>query len=250
MHWLDLREPVSALTHGTWLALTPFATAMLLRAANGHRRKQIGFLVFGLTMAVCYAASMLFHSLRLPADELQWFALADFIGIYLFIAGSVTPAALVVLDGAWRRGAVAVTWGLAATGIGLRLGFVGMPRELSTALYLGMGWCVLVCYFRLARRTGHKRLWPALLGGVLYSVGAVLNLIQWPVIYPGTIEAHEVFHLFVMGGTSAHFLFMLRVVAPFAADMETSAVPAAVPRTRWAGAIPLRRQLSRLRSAS
>src|ERR1700692_2945398 len=102
MSWLDFREPVSAWTHGLWLILSLPGTLWLLNKSRGDPVKRLGFLVFGLTLAWCYGASMLSHGARLPARQIEIFRVLDHIGIFLLIAGTVTPVALVVLDGPWR----------------------------------------------------------------------------------------------------------------------------------------------------
>jgi hemolysin III len=214
MHWLTFREPVSAWTHGVWLLLSLPATLLLWRSGLGDRRKQLGLLAFGLGLAACYAGSTLYHGLRLPDEQLAWFETLDFIGIYLLIAGTFTPVALIVLRGRWRRDLLAFVWLLTAVGIGLRLTSVPMSRLVSTALYLFMGWSVLLASFELARVLSFRATQPALLGGVLYSAGAVLNHAGWPALWPGIFCTHDLFHLFVMGGSLSHFWFMLKVVAP------------------------------------
>ena len=215
MNWLPLREPVSAWTHGAWLLLSLPCTLLLWRAGRGDLLKQLGFLAFGLGLVACYAGSTLYHGVRLPARQVAWFATLDFIGVYLLIAGTVTPVALVVLRGRWRWGLLTSTWLLAAGGIGLRLASAPMSRFVSTAIYLGMGWAVALAYFELVRTLSHRAVLPAVLGGLLYSTGAVLNHANWPPLWPGRFSAHDLFHLFVMAGTLSHFWFLLRVVAPF-----------------------------------
>lgn len=215
MEWLTIREPVNAWTHGVWFLLCIPATAVLLRAARGDRLKQLGFAVFGVCSLFCFGSSALFHTAALPRRGIGFFELLDFIGIYLLIAGSMTPLALVALTGWWRRLTLAGAWAFAAVGIILRLSWDTMPREVYTGLYLGMGWGILLSYFALARALTHRAMGLGVLGGVLYSIGAMCNLMRWPMIYPGVFGAHEVMHLFVMGGSLAHFFFMLRVVAPF-----------------------------------
>ena len=86
---------------------------------------------------------------------------------------------------------------------------------MATGLYLGMGWGVVACYAELARVVSHRALRPLVVGGLFYSVGAVLNLLRWPVLWPGLFGAHELFHLFVLAGSLAHYRFILRVVVPF-----------------------------------
>jgi hemolysin III len=85
----------------------------------------------------------------------------------------------------------------------------------GTCLYLGMGWGVVVCYARIARVVSHRALLPVVVGGLFYSLGAVLNLLRWPALWPRVFGVHDLFHLFVMAGSLAHYLFILKVVVPF-----------------------------------
>jgi hemolysin III len=233
--WLQFREPVSSWTHCAWLLLALPATLLLWRAGRGDRLKQVGFLVFGLGLTACYAGSTLYHAVRLPERQIAWFVTLDFIGVYLLIAGTITPLAVVVLRGRWRWGLLTSTWLLAGGGIGLRLASAPMSRLISTAVYLGMGWAVLLASVELLRVLSRRAVRPALLGGLLYSTGAVLNHVDWPPLWPGVFSAHELFHLFVMGGSLSHFWFMLTVVAPFerqqAAEEVDRAEPVGDPRS-------------------
>jgi hemolysin III len=213
--WLQFREPVSAWTHCAGLLLAAPAALALWRAGRSDRLKQLGLLAFGLGLAACYAGSTLYHGVRLSGRQLAWFATLDSIGIYLLIAGTVTPVALVVLRGRWRWGLLGFTWLLAAAGIGLRLTSAPMSRLTSTALYLGMGWAIVLAYAELARALSHRAVRPAVLGGLLYSAGAMLNHVGWPRLWPGVFSAHELFHLFVLAGSLCHFWFLFKGVAPF-----------------------------------
>jgi hemolysin III len=215
MNWLEFREPFSSWSHGTGMLLSLPATLLLWYLSRGDRLKQLGLVVFGLSLTVCYAGSMLYHGICLSEPQLEWFATLDFIGIYLLIAGTVTPLALVVLRSRWQWSILALVWLLAGGGIGLRLASVPMSRLVSTGLYLGMGWAVFLSYFELARILSHRAVWPALLGGLFYSVGAVLNHVHWPALWPDVFSAHELWHLFVMAGSLSHFWLMLKVVVPF-----------------------------------
>ena len=146
MDWLMVREPFSAWSHAMWLLLSLPATVLLWRLGRGDRLKQFGLLVFGLSLSCCFAGSVLYHSVRLPQPQLEWFEMLDFIGVYLLIAGTVTPVALVVLRGRWRWGILATVWLMGASGIGLRLAGVPLSRFVSTGIYLGMGWAVILSY--------------------------------------------------------------------------------------------------------
>jgi hemolysin III len=219
MNWLTFREPVSAWTHFAWMVLAIPASWVLWRLARGNALKQIGVVVFGFTLAFCYAGSWLFHSV--PAALVRPFHTMDHIGIYLLIAGTVTPIGLIVLRGWWRAGLLGGIWTFALVGIVLRL-TTRLPINVVTVVYLVMGWIGCATYFELARNLTHARLRGLWIGGLLYSIGAMINRFGWPVLAPGVFGAHEMFHLFVMAGSAAHYWFMLTAVLPF------EALPAAV----------------------
>jgi hemolysin III len=230
VNWLTFREPFSAWTHCAWLLLSLPATVLLWRAGRGDWLKRFSFLVFGCSLAACYLGSTLYHGVRLPEPQLEGLATLDAIGIYLLIAGTLTPVALIVLRGRWRWGLLTAVWLAAAAGICLQLTSVTMSRTLSTGIYLGMGWAIFLGYFEMGRILSHRALWPVLLGGVLYSIGAVLNHVHWPSLWPGVFSAHELFHVFVMAGSLCHFWFMLTVVAPFERRHPCAVREEAVPR--------------------
>jgi hemolysin III len=214
---LNFREPFSAWSHAVWLLLSVPATFVLWRRSGGDRSKRFSLLVFGLTLAACYLGSTLYHAVRAAQDRLEVFDRLDHVGIHLLIAGSYTPLAWNLMRGRWRWGTLAAVWGSTLAGSVLILGNARLSALLATCEYLALGWGAIFCYFEIARVVTHRPLRPLILGGLLYSVGAVLNLLQWPVIWPGVFGPHEIFHLWVMGGSFAHFWFMLTVVAPFAA---------------------------------
>jgi hemolysin III len=192
-------------------------TLVLWRLSRGDRLKRIGVSIFGLTLALCYAGSWLYHSV--PASLTPPFATADHIGIYLLIAGTVTPIALVVLRGWWRIGLLGGIWGLALVGIIVRL-TIDVPVEWLTGLYLGMGWVGCLTFYELVRRLSLFNVRLIVLGGVFYSLGALINGIGWPRIDPPWVGPHELFHLFVMAGSLFHYYFMLAAVLPYRGPVE------------------------------
>jgi hemolysin III len=212
---LDLREPFSSWSHCVGLVLALPGTILLLRRGAGDRGKRLTLLVYGLSLAFCYFASTLYHGVRLPAARIVAFARLDGVGIFALIAGSYTPLAWCLMQGQWRRWTLAVVWTVAATATILIAAGRHFSPVLSTCVYLGMGWGVVVCYSEIARVVSHRALVPVVVGGLSYSVGAVLNLLHWPVLWPGTFGSHELFHLFVLAGSLAHYRFILKVVVPF-----------------------------------
>jgi hemolysin III len=160
---------------------------------------------------VCFLNSALFHGCD-PAWA-DSFNVLDHMGIFLMIAGTVTPIALVVLKGRWRVTVLVGIWIFALVGMGTRV-WLDLPLAARTAYYVLMGWVGCVTYFQLARRLGHRKVAPIWLGGLFYTLGATLNVLGWPTLLPGFFGPHELFHLFVMAGSLAHFYFMLVVLVP------------------------------------
>jgi hemolysin III len=238
IEWLHFREPVSALTHGLWMVLSVPATVLLWQRSRGSLPKQISLLVFGLTLVFCFAGSTLFHSVRQPW-QIHFFHTLDHVGIYLLIAGSYTPAAVVILRGWWRWSVLCAAWLLAGLGITLRLLASDIPGVYSTSLYLAMGWGAVFCYFKVASIVSHRAMIPVVLGGVLYSIGAVINLAHGPVLIPGVFEGHELFHVFVMAASFAHFWFMLRYVVPYQPKPASSEIALPLPAAAQPALLPI-----------
>ncbi len=179
-----------------------------------QRIKALCLVVFGITLTLCYGTSAAFHGVRVSGEPLTRLQRLDHVGIYLLIAGTYTPIAWGLMRGPWLWGTLTAAW-TAAIVCGTRV-LCGdlMPMWLSTLTYLVMGWGALFCYNELARTHSHRKLLLLPLGGLFYSVGAVMNLTHWPALVPGVFAAHEIFHFFVITGTTCHVLFMLGVVIP------------------------------------
>lgn len=214
MSWLDFREPVSAWTHFLWMWLAIPGTILLWRRSRGDVAKQTSLLVFGLALIFCYLSSTLFHGAHSP-ERVRALCRLDHISIYILIAGSYTPAVVVLLRGWWRWSMLGMSWLLAAAGITMRVSMSHVPPAVSSGFYLAMGWGAILCYFEMVRVLSQRAMFPVFLGGVLYSIGALVHLVHWPTFIPGVFGPHEVMHLFIMAGSLAHFWFMLTRVVPF-----------------------------------
>jgi hemolysin III len=214
MDFLDLREPVSAWSHGAGLLLSMPITIGLLRGSSKDPYKRLSFLVFGLSLAACYGSSALFHGSHAVGEHLQVLRLMDQMAIFALIAGTYTPIAWNLLRGRWRRTTLVLAWLTAALGASLHLACPTLSPWVSTSLYLAMGWGAAFSYAELAKTWPHRRLRLILVGGVLYSIGAAINLMHWPNLWPDVFGFHELFHLFVIAGTGAHVWFMATVVVP------------------------------------
>ena len=222
MMFLDLREPINALSHGagmmlalplTWVfwercveqvSTTASRDGRDGRRATAYQRGKIAtLLIYELSLVICFGNSALYHAVWLSGEPLSRFRRLDHVGIYLLIAGTYTPASWSLFRRSWRRGTLATVWSLAGF-CSARVWFGGvLPTWMSTSIYLAMGWGVLFCYRELARSLSHRTLLPLPLGGAFYSVGALINLSGWPVLEPGVFGSHELFHFFVIAGTPA-----------------------------------------------
>ena len=207
---LSLREPVNALTHWAGAAGALVILEPLLGWAHERGLALWPFAVFSLSMALLYTASAAYHSFRPGERGMRWLRRLDHAAIFLLIAGSYTPVAYFGLDGAWRSGMLWLIWGIALGGVLLKLLPFSLPRWVSTALYLGMGWLAVLFLPQLARNLPPGALLWLAAGGLLYSAGAVIyGTRRWN---PSpTWGFHEIWHLFVLGGTGAHVVMMFQL---------------------------------------
>ncbi len=223
MDLLHPREPINTWSHGLWLLIALAGIIVLWQRGRGDRAKQASLLVYGFCLVFCSLCSTLYHGVRLPPRSIRPFELLDHVGIYMLIAGTYTPIAWSFLRRHWRSGVLGLVWFWAAVGITIRLTHESLPIWLSTGFYLGMGWGAIFCYFEMARRLSHRAMFPIVAGGVLYTVGAIFNLLKEPVLWPGVFQAHELFHLFVVAASMCHFYFMVSVVVPSEIEAQPTA---------------------------
>ena len=209
-----LREPVNSLTHWAGALLAVPVLAGLLVWAHGHGLRLWPFAVFGLSMAALYTSSATYHSLRVGERGMLWLRKLDHSAIFLLIAGSYTPLAYYGLSGVWQGAALWTVWGIAISGILLKMLTMRLPRWISTVLYLAMGWLAVAFVPQLSRTLPAAALVWLAVGGALYTVGAIIYATRrWSPLpagrtFPRYWGFHEVWHLFVLGGTGAHVAMM------------------------------------------
>lgn len=214
MKWLP-KDPVSAFTHLVGALLSVVGLALLVHAGlvRGNAWHVVSFAIFGTSLILLYTASTVYHWLRVSERVGLVLRRLDHIMIFVLIAGTYTPYCLTVLRGPWGWTLFGVIWGLALAGLVVKLLWMKAPRWLSTALYVGMGWLVVVAAVPLVRAVPGGFAW-LLAGGLFYTVGAVLYATKWPNPFPKVFGFHEIWHLFVMAGSAAHFWGVYRYL-PF-----------------------------------
>ena len=207
---VPFRDPVSGLTHMIAALLAVLATVLLiLRSVDPAMPWHIvTFSIFGGGMILLYTASTLYHWLPVSEAGVRILRRVDHSMIFFYIAATYTPICLIPLRGPWGWSLFGVIWGLALAGIVMKIFWMHAPRWLSTAIYLAMGWMVLVGAYPLVMNLSTGALAWLAGGGLVYSVGAVVYALKWPDPWPNRFGFHEIFHVFVIGGSFCHFVVM------------------------------------------
>lgn len=201
-------ERFNSITHlvGTVLAVAGAAVLITTASLNGDPWRIVGFSIYGAMLVALYLASTLYHALRGRAKDV--FQKLDHCSIYLLIAGSYTPFALVSLQGPWGWSLLGVVWSLAALGIAQEIWLARGARVLSLVIYVLMGWLALVAVMPLWKALGPAGFAWLAAGGAFYTLG-----IGFYANDQRLRHAHGIWHLFVLGGSACHFLALLLYVA-------------------------------------
>ncbi len=201
-------EVANSLSHGLALVAALAALPVLVLAASRLGATAIvGAVAFGVTMILLYLASTLYHALPHGRAK-RVFMKIDHVAIYFFIAGSYTPFALGALIGPWGWTLFGLVWSMALVGAALKTFNLLAHPWLSTGLYLGMGWLVLIAAVPLVQRVPAAGVGLLLAGGIAYTAGVVFFMLDSRLRY-----AHAVWHAFVVAGTGFHFFAVLSYAA-------------------------------------
>jgi hemolysin III len=206
-------EIANALTHGfgALVALGAGAVLITLTALWGDGWQLAGAIVFCVALLLLYVASTLYHAIQHPIAKAR-LKVFDHCAIYLLIAGTYTPFTLVGLRGDWGWALFATIWTLALAGVVFKLFYTGRFKGLSTAIYIAMGWLVLVAIGPLLRALDVWTLSWLFAGGVAYTVGTLFYLSR-RIPY-----AHTIWHAFVLTGSICHFVAVALQVLPRASS--------------------------------
>ncbi len=201
-----LRDPLSGLTHFIAAILAAIGLIFLLTQNSAQSALRIiSFSIFGAAMILLYTFSTLYHWLPVSGKKLELFRKIDHIMIFIFIAATYTPGCLITLGGAWGWSIFGVGWGVALAGFFLKVFWLNAPRYLYTAIYLLMGWIVIIGIWPLSQRMSNQGLFWLAMGGLFYTVGAVIYALKKPDPWPKIFGFHEIFHIFIMLGSFSHF---------------------------------------------
>lgn len=201
-------EIANSLVHGVGFGFSIAALVILVVFGknNGTAWHIVSFSIFGATLIFLYFSSMLFHSFRNKKLK-SFFRILDYCGIFLLIAGTYTPIALLSLQGAWGWTFFGIVWGLALIGIILRILFKNKIELVLSALYVLMGWSIIFAAKPMIAMLPFGLIIWLLIGGASYTLGLVF--LSWKKLP----FHHAVWHLFVLGGSVSHFFGILFYLA-------------------------------------
>jgi len=201
-------EPVSSLSHLIATAFFAVASIPLLRAARGHGGRMTALAIYAGSVVLLLAMSGVYHLLAHDTAGRAVLQRLDHACIFTLIAGTFTAVHGMLFRGWLRWGVIAFVWIVVATAIPLKtVFFADMPEWLSLTFYLAFPWLGLGSGYLLWRRRGLHFIAPLALGGLAYTLGAVIEFARWPNPWPGVIHAHELFHFFVIAGAWFHWRF-------------------------------------------
>jgi hemolysin III len=209
------REPVNSFTHlaGAVLAGVGLLSLLFIAVENGSTRQIVAFSIFGGSLVGTYCASAFYHTFRLSERGVAQLRRIDQMMIYVLIAGTYTPICLILLRGGLGLGLMIAVWSIAACGVMITLLWARAPHWVSNTLYLGMGWIAVLLIRPLLHAAPAGFLFLLFIGGVIYTVGAVMLALHWPRVKAGGLPrlfgSHEIWHLCVIAGSVAHYLAIL-----------------------------------------
>ncbi len=209
----ELIPRLRGVSHAAACLLAVAAAIVLLVLADGTRAT-IAVIVYGIGLVALFGGSALYHRWPGPRRFKPLLRRIDHSMIFVFIAASYTPVALIVLDGPIAWVLLLGAWGGALAGVAFSLGWIDAPRPLVAGSYLALGWLAVIATPQLV---GALDVTPVVLlaaGGLLYSAGAIVYARQRPNPWPHTFGFHEVFHALVILAAAAHYVAMIGWVVP------------------------------------
>lgn len=204
-----MREPINGLTHlgGAVLAFIGLL-ALVIKAAleRGAGLAIVAAIIFGVSMIALYAVSATYHMVLASDRAIATWRRLDHSMIYLLIAGSYAPFCLISLNGPTGWVLFSIVMLIAVFGITFKLVWFNSPRWLSTTLYIGMGWIMVFAITPLAAVLSPVGIGLLFLGGIFYTIGGIIYGLKPRVLSFKHLGFHEIFHVFVLLGSLAHFL--------------------------------------------
>ncbi|RJP72567.1 MAG: hemolysin III family protein [Ignavibacteriales bacterium] len=207
------RNPFSGLSH-LFAAIASFIGLLVLIIPNlNNDVKLLSLLVYGISLVLLFSFSAAYHLTIAEPEKILALRKLDHSAIFIQIAGTYTPLCLNLFTGFWKYGLLTIIWLFALIGIVLKMYFIHAPRWVSAGIYLVMGWLALLGLSEIISVMSNEALIWLALGGLFFTVGAVIYSFKLMNFIPDVFGFHEVWHLFVILGCLSHYILILRFVA-------------------------------------
>ena len=200
---------------GTILSLVGVALIIIQAQLANKPWHVFSFLIYGWGLLCMFTASALYHGVNGSEKLNHLLHQFDYFAIFVMIAGTFTPFCLILLRNhtGWR--VLGLMWLFAGLGITLKAFFPKMPKWLSTAFFIGMGWVAVFIAYPVYQILSWKGVLPLILGGIVYTAGAIIFYLEKPNPFPGKFGFHEIWHLFVLAGAGIHFYAIYYYLLPY-----------------------------------
>ncbi|MBK25682.1 MAG: DNA-binding protein [Halobacteriovorax sp.] len=204
-------EPFSSITHLLGAVFFLVGGFYLGIKGRGNTKRQVGLGIYSFSLVFLFSMSGVYHLLEpglMPRHVLRHL---DHAGIWILIAGTFTPMHIILFRGVKRWGVLLPVWIMAITGLTLEMVFFNnIPEWLVLSFFLFLGWVGVISIWMFKKYYPEKKYRLIGIGGVAYSLGAVMEFTRWPILWSGVIGPHEIFHIFVLIGAGSHWLFIFR----------------------------------------
>lgn len=209
-----MREPVNGLTHLFAALAAVVGLVVLLIQSRADFLKQQSLLVYGASLVLMMSASAAYHLTQGSPRRIQLLRKLDHSAIFILIAGTYTPVCVNLLSGFWQWGMFSIIWALAVIGSISKIVLINTPRWFTALVYLIMGWLAILGFSEIIVVLPVGALIWLVLGGVVFTLGAIVYITKLMNFFPGVFGFHEVWHIFVIVGCLCHFVLMAVYVAP------------------------------------
>ncbi len=211
---MKIREPINSLTHFVGVVLSFLGLVLLLTTSisNFSMINIVSSIIFSIGLVGLYTASTVYHGIIAPIEKLEFLRKIDHIMIYILIASTYTPIGLIPLKGIVGYSLLTIVWTLTIIGIILKIFWMNAPRWVSTGFYLLLGWISIFFIYPMVKVLPPVAIGLLVLGGLMYSIGAVIYGKKSEKLRIWKFGFHEVFHVFILLGSFFHFLMIYTYV--------------------------------------
>jgi hemolysin III len=217
---LGCREPFSSLSHLAGAVVFAGLAIRLIRRGNGDRVRTISLAVFAISTVQLLLTSAVYHA-TWPGQVRHLMLRADVSSIFLLIAASMTPGQAILFRGLPRSLSLILIWTAGIGGVIWRtLAINDSPGSFGIFVFLVFGWCSVIAGIVLWRRFGWNFVQPAVLSGLVYSLGAIGLMLDWPTMIPGIIGPHEVWHIAVLIALGLQWRFVFQFASGHVGSIE------------------------------